>query len=332
MNHSYHREDSNEMTLAQARAALSKMSLPIEVEPAVAEGFRCKVVGGKIGTVNLALLSGDAAIMSSNSSSVPLFDGKRVNLAFQRKGDCLLTQQGRTAKLSPGDFAVFGNQHPYRLAFDGRFEHLILRTTQEFSQLTGDLDKLSARRMSGTSEGVSGLVSALLAEIAHRLPSGVPDSRQFSYGLLSLVAAALCEEEDMNPTNYFETPKRALLSQVKAYIDMQLHDPGLSSVEIAREQAISPRYLQKLFESERTTATEWIRARRLERCSADLIDPHYYSASIATIAARWGLVDSSYFSRIFKATFGVSPREYRIRSLPAENATGLKSVTEPTRH
>jgi len=29
------------------------------------------------------------------------------------------------------------------------------------------------------------------------------------------------------------------------------------------------------------------------------------------IAARWGLADSSHFSRLFRATYGMSPREFR---------------------
>ncbi|WP_308406969.1 AraC family transcriptional regulator [Streptomyces sp. AC555_RSS877] len=29
------------------------------------------------------------------------------------------------------------------------------------------------------------------------------------------------------------------------------------------------------------------------------------------MAARWGLTESSYFGRVFKSAFGVSPREFR---------------------
>jgi AraC-like DNA-binding protein len=49
------------------------------------------------------------------------------------------------------------------------------------------------------------------------------------------------------------------------------------------------------------------RGRRLEHCRNDLLDPRYARTSIGAIAARWGLFDSSYFSRLFKTVYGAAP-------------------------
>ena len=38
-------------------------------------------------------------------------------------------------------------------------------------------------------------------------------------------------------------------------------------------------------------------------------------AARSSSAARWGLVNAAYFSRLFKATYGLPPREYRVRAL-----------------
>jgi AraC-like DNA-binding protein len=56
-----------------------------------------------------------------------------------------------------------------------------------------------------------------------------------------------------------------------------------------------------------TTVTDWVRGRRLEHCRNDLVDPRYARTSIGAIAARWGLFDSSYFSRLFKTVYGAAP-------------------------
>ncbi|MFF0815549.1 helix-turn-helix domain-containing protein [Rhodococcus sp. NPDC003318] len=74
---------------------------------------------------------------------------------------------------------------------------------------------------------------------------------------------------------------------------------------------ISPRYLQKLFESEGETVTGWIRRRRLAKCRDDLADPRLARHSIGAIGARHGLTDSSHFSKAFKEEFGLSPRDFR---------------------
>jgi AraC-like DNA-binding protein len=34
--------------------------------------------------------------------------------------------------------------------------------------------------------------------------------------------------------------------------------------------------------------------------------------TVSALTARWGLPDAAYFSRAFRAEFGISPREYRL--------------------
>lgn len=54
---------------------------------------------------------------------------------------------------------------------------------------------------------------------------------------------------------------------------------------------------------------------RIQR-AAELLNPLHHDLSIAEIAQRTGFDDSNYFSRLFKRTFGVSPRAY-LRSAPS---------------
>jgi AraC-like DNA-binding protein len=55
----------------------------------------------------------------------------------------------------------------------------------------------------------------------------------------------------------------------------------------------------------------WIRAARLEHCRRDLLDPALAHQTILSIATRWGLPGPQNFSRMFRATYGCSPRELR---------------------
>jgi AraC-like DNA-binding protein len=54
-----------------------------------------------------------------------------------------------------------------------------------------------------------------------------------------------------------------------------------------------------------------IRSRRLERCRRDLVDPLLADVPLAVIGQRWGFSDAPHFSRLFRAAFGESPRDYR---------------------
>ncbi|MBM7774496.1 AraC-like DNA-binding protein [Actinokineospora baliensis] len=105
-----------------------------------------------------------------------------------------------------------------------------------------------------------------------------------------------------------------LLRDIHDLIDARLADPDLTPAGIAAAVHISTRQLYRLFESEGTTVAKWIRDRRLERCRADLLTE---PAGVSAVGARWGIPDSSYFSRAFRQRYGCAPRDYRRTSAAA---------------
>ncbi|MFD4977396.1 helix-turn-helix transcriptional regulator [Streptomyces sp. NPDC058424] len=82
---------------------------------------------------------------------------------------------------------------------------------------------------------------------------------------------------------------------------------------IADAHHISLRHLQQLFAENDTSPAAWIRHRRLERCCLDLADPHLNARPIQAIAARWGFTSPTHFSHLFRAAYGIPPRDYRNR-------------------
>ena len=103
-------------------------------------------------------------------------------------------------------------------------------------------------------------------------------------------------------------------------IEAQLGNAGLTIADIARQEGLSQRYLQRLFERQSTTFSAYVRERRLERCCNDLIDPNYADQRIAEISYRWGFTDQAHFSRMFSATYGTSPRDFR-KAVPRDVAS-----------
>ncbi|MGE5286103.1 MAG: helix-turn-helix domain-containing protein, partial [Micromonosporaceae bacterium] len=95
------------------------------------------------------------------------------------------------------------------------------------------------------------------------------------------------------------------------WIDKNLDVPGLGPETIARGNHISVRYLHKLFHDEGTSVARWVRECRLEKCRHDLEDPTLAEREVIAIARRWGFDDAAHFNKIFKATYGVPPGQYR---------------------
>jgi AraC-like DNA-binding protein len=114
--------------------------------------------------------------------------------------------------------------------------------------------------------------------------------------------------------------RAALLERIFQTIEMRLADPNLNYQQVASEHGISPRYLQKLFESTDDSFGHYVKVRRLERCRLDLRSPLHVQKSISDILFQWGFNDSASFSRAFREQYGVSPREYR-KAPPGEEHT-----------
>ena len=104
--------------------------------------------------------------------------------------------------------------------------------------------------------------------------------------------------------------KDSIYDQVLVYIEKHLDDATLSPANIAKVHGCSLRSLHALFCGRGTTVAGHIRYRRLEQCRRDLVsgltDPR-----VSDIAFKWGFTDLSHFSKLFKTSFGVTPKDYR---------------------
>ncbi|MFJ4923763.1 helix-turn-helix domain-containing protein [Streptomyces sp. NPDC088725] len=108
---------------------------------------------------------------------------------------------------------------------------------------------------------------------------------------------------------------RALLLRVRAFVQRHLHDPGLSPAIIAAAHNISVSYLHRLFRGHDSTVAAWIRGQRLEHARRDLADRTLRTVPVHRIAARWGFPGHATFTRAFRATYGLPPRDYRHQAL-----------------
>lgn len=85
----------------------------------------------------------------------------------------------------------------------------------------------------------------------------------------------------------------------------------LSIAQLAARSFLSPRHFRELFTRETgQPPSSYLRQLRLEKARAFLQDD---GLSITQIAMEAGFADAAHFSRLFKAFYGTSPREFRRR-------------------
>jgi AraC-like DNA-binding protein len=295
------------------RETVSQTYVPLAATALTGDApFGGELVSQSLGSAHISEISGGSCEVARTAQTIRQSDPGLLKLSLQLRGYCVLTQDGREAALTPGDFALYDTRRQYQLSFDSRFQSLIVMFPRDLLPLRGnELREFTARRVSGR-QGIGGLVAPLLLNMSRQMRTDqLSGNVELSGAVINLLAAAFTEQLGCESRVHPETHRNALMLRIKAFIDARLEDPELSSSGIAEAHHISPRYLQKLFESEGTTVTDWVRARRLEHCRNDLMDPRYAGTSIGAIAARWGLVDSSYFSRLFKTAYGTAPRDFR---------------------
>jgi AraC-like DNA-binding protein len=153
----------------------------------------------------------------------------------------------------------------------------------------------------GTASLVGRVLDAMIAQPDYR-PADPSRLAQHVTGLISLLCGEAAGTAGGSP----------ILQRAQDYIERHLGEGDLTPDRIAAVHNVSTRTLHRMFESQGSTLGRWIRERRLERCRAELLAADAESDAVSVIAARWGLTDAAHFSRIFKASYGVSPRTYRL--------------------
>jgi len=108
----------------------------------------------------------------------------------------------------------------------------------------------------------------------------------------------------------------ARLNAVKRDIDRNLAEASLSVDALALRHSCTSRSIQRLFEAEGTTLTEYVLAQRLGRAYRLLADPRRRAGKISAVAFDCGFGDVSYFNRMFRRRYGASPSDVRAQAQP----------------
>jgi len=105
----------------------------------------------------------------------------------------------------------------------------------------------------------------------------------------------------------------AHLSMIKKEIEENANDK--CSVEsVAARHGLSPRHVQRLFEQDGTSFTEYLREQRLLCAYRMLGSPRFSRMRISDIAFEAGFNDLSWFNRQFRNRFGASPGDVRAKA------------------
>jgi AraC-like DNA-binding protein len=100
-------------------------------------------------------------------------------------------------------------------------------------------------------------------------------------------------------------------ADIRECIQKYVTSPDLTSEWVAHYCGISPRYLCYVLKANDTCFSELLWSERLPRARDWLVCDAFRQYPIHKIACMAGFKSAAHFSRMFKSTYGMSPKDYR---------------------
>ncbi|GAA4811811.1 helix-turn-helix domain-containing protein [Streptomyces ziwulingensis] len=309
-----------EQALAYWRDAVDRTLLPMTVVPRWEGPFTGRLVTGRVGALRVASVEADAQRVRRRAAHIAASPEPFVAVGVQLTGRTVLVQNDREATAQEGGLFVYDTARPYFLDHPERFSLRVVRIPRRLLALSDEDVEGVAGSVFDTDRGCAAVLRPFITTMvaaAHRYSPSAAEG--LADGLINLFATLVAERNEETAAGTGPA-RNQLVQRVREHIDRNLGDPALSPETVARAHHISVRYLHRLFEDEGVTVGRLIQRRRLEECAHELARRGRTTPTVSAVAQRWGFVNPTHFSRVFRSTYGLSPREWRTARLDAGRA------------
>jgi AraC-like DNA-binding protein len=295
------------------REFLDRSVVRLDVEPLYDVPFEVDVTVQAL--PGLQLFSGRLHGSCNRRTREMLSDGKDdFSLMVNLGGPYLVSQEQREIVLGDGEAALVTSAEPCSFTHHAPGGVLaLLFPRAPFASLVPDVEDRYLRRIPSDSAalklltGYLGMARGQQAIVSRELQ---PFIVSHVYDLMAVAIGATGDAAESAQNGV----RAARLHAIKTDIASNLEQPDLSLGALAVRHRCTPRFVQRLFETEGTTFTEYVLAQRLTRAHRLLIDPRRRYDKVATIAYDAGFGDLSYFNRMFRRRFGAAPSDFRAQA------------------
>jgi AraC-like DNA-binding protein len=283
--------------------------VPLQIAPHDAADMRGTVKTRKFGYLQASTVRSAPQTFTRTKSLVAKESSPLLALGLVDKGVGFLEQDGRECTVTDGGFALYDTSRPFTWSFDADFRMRVYTWPLASVSLAGTEAQRVTAITVPRAQGIGRLVGPMFLQLMQETPGDIsaPGSMRMAGELAELAITAGLEAGHEQPS-----PDGDILRTVQLFIEERLSDPTLSADQIAANFFMSTRTLHRLFARQGLTVAGWIKWRRLEGCRRALSANAKSDQPIRDVAARYGFLNASFFSREFAQHYGESPRQYRL--------------------
>lgn len=303
--------DSEDFGLSQRatawRQAMAKFNLEIGSEPQ-SDNFHCcaNFISSPMG-MNFARVQSSAQTFTR----VPATANEAMLVILVLEGTVGIESGLRRWAPAEEDLILVPPREPLIVRGTADFRMLLVSIPLSvFNARMFQIEMMPVRYLKG-GDGFGHVLSQFLAAIAQTVDRLVPEELRPTDLLLAELLIAAANKETDAAAGKVSNAQSMVLQRVCRNIEAQLSDTDLTLPKIAKQENLSPRYLQKLFEGGGDSFSHYVLDRRLCRAKEYLENEQFNRFSISEICFMWGFRDLARFSRSFRERFGESPTDFR---------------------
>jgi AraC-like DNA-binding protein len=234
-------------------------------------------------------------------------------LYFIKRGRLSVSNQNGAAVGEPGDLLLTRSRTPFltECQVDEEMRHEALHVTAPthiVREFLSDDVATGFRLPAGRREFA--IAETILLNLLEDEGEMAPDTAEMLIRTaLSSIGHAI---RDRNVSGRLrQTVSARRLAEVLRFIEVNLANPNLSTSMVASGCGISPRYLSFLLKHHGASFSTLVWEQRLSKAQSWLASSSADEVSIGEIAYSVGFKSPAHFSRMFKRTFQVNPRDCR---------------------
>lgn len=239
--------------------------------------------------------------------------GVRV-IWFVRHGTLNLVRSNQTCIVGEGECAILDSNTPFHARAlaenEGTFEAVqaVVPAHLFLSHLPSAIEYASSFKITpGDHHVITRLLDLLFDEGDHLNRNA---AEHLVHALLDTISDYIRHLENGQAHRVSIVDKR--LADIETFIARNLTDSDLSHDSVALKCGISPRYLCHILKANDTSFSELLWSQRLPKARDWLVSEPLRDYPIHEIAFMAGFKSAAHFSRMFKSTYGCTPKEFRL--------------------